>query len=293
MLGLMAAGETGPAVARGAEYLARTQRRGRRVGGAGLYRGRFPARVLPALPRLPAVLPAASRWRGSATCSAATADGWRSVFDGARHRRRPRGRGAHRAPPRRAGRDRRRRARRAPAAAAARLIGARARAACSVSALAGGLDPALAPGALIVPDVILSADGHWPTAPAARGQRSAGSAARCSAAARCSRRRRRSARCSSAPAPPRSIWKAPRWPRRRRATRSRSPRCAPICDPAARSLPRAALAALDGDGRIAPRRVARDRARPSAASWPRCWRWPPTRRARGARCATDQRNRRA
>ena len=31
--------------------------------------------------------------------------------------------------------------------------------------LAGGLHPALRPGALVVPDVVLSQDGHWPTHP--------------------------------------------------------------------------------------------------------------------------------
>ncbi len=60
LLGLMAAGEVDhPAVAQGIEYLRRTQRAGWRVGRGTLHRGRLPARVLPALPRLPAVLPAA------------------------------------------------------------------------------------------------------------------------------------------------------------------------------------------------------------------------------------------
>ena len=60
LLGLMAAGEAAhPAVARGIAYLTATQRDGRRVDRAALHGGRFPARVLPALPRLPAVFSAA------------------------------------------------------------------------------------------------------------------------------------------------------------------------------------------------------------------------------------------
>ena len=59
LLGLMAAGEVDhPAVARGIKLPDRHARRRRHVGRGALHRDRVPARVLPALPRLPEVLPA-------------------------------------------------------------------------------------------------------------------------------------------------------------------------------------------------------------------------------------------
>ena len=60
LLGLMAAGEADdPAVARGMDYLARTQDTDWGMAGEGLHGRGVPARVLPAVRRLPAVLPAA------------------------------------------------------------------------------------------------------------------------------------------------------------------------------------------------------------------------------------------
>ncbi len=59
LLGLMAAGEVDhPAVARGIDYLARTQGADGLLGRGALHRDRFPARVLSALPRLREILPA-------------------------------------------------------------------------------------------------------------------------------------------------------------------------------------------------------------------------------------------
>ena len=59
LLGLMAAGEVDhPAVARGIKYLADNAGRRRLLERAALYRDRFPARVLSALPRLCEVFPA-------------------------------------------------------------------------------------------------------------------------------------------------------------------------------------------------------------------------------------------
>ena len=56
---LMAAGEIEhPAVERGVAYLLATQNAGRRLGRAVVHRGRFPARVLSALSRLPRLFPA-------------------------------------------------------------------------------------------------------------------------------------------------------------------------------------------------------------------------------------------
>ena len=50
------------------------------------------------------------------------------------------------------------------AAACQRLIARGIRSLISFG-LAGGLNPALRPGTLVVPDVVLSKDGHWPTHP--------------------------------------------------------------------------------------------------------------------------------
>lgn len=50
------------------------------------------------------------------------------------------------------------------AAACQRLIARGVRSLISFG-LAGGLNPALRPGTLVVPDVVLSKDGHWPTHP--------------------------------------------------------------------------------------------------------------------------------
>ena len=68
LLGLMAAGEVDhPAVARGIDYLARTQGARRLLGRGALHRDRFPARVLSALPRLPRNSSRSGRWRATAT----------------------------------------------------------------------------------------------------------------------------------------------------------------------------------------------------------------------------------
>ena len=59
LLGLMAAGEVDhPAVERGIAWLRRHPGRGRPVAAGRLHRRRLPARLLPALPRLPGLLPA-------------------------------------------------------------------------------------------------------------------------------------------------------------------------------------------------------------------------------------------
>ena len=59
LLGLMATGDIDhPAVERGIDYLVRTQGQRWLLGRGALHRDRFSARVLPALPRLPEILPA-------------------------------------------------------------------------------------------------------------------------------------------------------------------------------------------------------------------------------------------
>jgi adenosylhomocysteine nucleosidase len=139
-------------------------------------------------------------------------------------------------------------------AAAARLIDGGARALVSFG-LAGGLDPVLAPGALVVPDVVLCPDGHWPTDPAlAAGLGRVGGAlwsagevvvtvaakaalyGRTGAAA-VDLESAAVAEAASRHALPFAVLRA-------------------ICDSAARSLPQAALVALDSEGRIGPWRVA-------------------------------------
>jgi adenosylhomocysteine nucleosidase len=121
--------------------------------------------------------------------------------------------------------------------------------------LAGGLDPSLAPGAVLVPDVILSHDGHWPVDPllaAALGRVGgalwSGGEVLVTAAAKLALH----ARTGAAAVDLESAAVA------RAASRHALPFAAlrAVCDPAGRSLPRAALAALDAQGRIGPWRVA-------------------------------------
>jgi adenosylhomocysteine nucleosidase len=141
------------------------------------------------------------------------------------------------------------------AAATTRLIARGAR--CLLSfGLAGGLDPTLAPGALIVPDVVLSHDGHWPTHPplAAELGRVGGAvfsadSVIATAGAKRALFQRTGAACvdleSGAVAEQAGRYAIPFAVLRA------------VCDPASRSLPQAALEALDPSGRIGPWRVAR------------------------------------
>lgn len=141
------------------------------------------------------------------------------------------------------------------AAATTRLIARGAR--CLLSfGLAGGLDPTLAPGALIVPDVVLSAEGHWPTHPPLAAELGrvggavfSGDSVVTTAGAKRTLFQRTGAACvdleSGAVA--------------EQAARHAIPFAVlrAVCDPASRSLPHAALAALDPNGRISTWRVAR------------------------------------
>ena len=122
--------------------------------------------------------------------------------------------------------------------------------------LAGGLDPALAPGALLVPALVLADDEQWPTDPAlcARlggptpGALFGDGAILATAAAKAALHARTGAVAvdleSAAVA--------------RAAARHGLPFAVlrAVCDPAGRNLPRAALIALDGQGRIGALRVA-------------------------------------
>ena len=122
--------------------------------------------------------------------------------------------------------------------------------------LAGGLDPALVPGALLVPATVLADDGAWPTDPAlcawlggaTPGALFGDGAILDTAAAKAALHARTGAVAvdleSAAVA--------------RAAARHGLPFAAlrAICDPASRTLPRAALIALDTQGRIGPWRVA-------------------------------------
>ena len=140
-------------------------------------------------------------------------------------------------------------------AAASRLIGAGIRSLLSFG-LAGGLDPSLAPGALIVPDVILSADGHFPTHPplaAALGR--VGGAVWSGGAVLPTEAAKRAVYEKTGAAAVDLESAAVAAAAARRAIPFAALRA--ICDPAGRSLPRAALVALDGQGRIGPWRVAR------------------------------------
>ena len=78
LLGLMAAGEATTRPWRAAiAWLQANQGEDGLWGAGALHRRRLPARLLPALPRLPEVLPAVGRWRATATSSAPTARTWR------------------------------------------------------------------------------------------------------------------------------------------------------------------------------------------------------------------------
>ena len=122
--------------------------------------------------------------------------------------------------------------------------------------LAGGLDPALRPGALLVPATVLAEDGRWDADPiltARLGGPTPGAlfgdgAILATAAAKAALHARTGAvavdlesaavaRIAARHGMPFAVLRA-------------------VCDPAGRGLPRAALAALDGQGRIGPLRVA-------------------------------------
>ncbi len=139
------------------------------------------------------------------------------------------------------------------AAAAARLIGQGVRSLVSFG-LAGGLDPTLSPGAIVVPDVILSGDGHWPADPrlaAGLGRVAGALFSGGDVVARAAEKRALHARTGAAAVDLESAAVA------EAAARHAIPFAAlrAICDPASRSLPLAALAALDSEGRIGMRRV--------------------------------------
>jgi len=140
------------------------------------------------------------------------------------------------------------------AAAASRLLARGARRLLSFG-LAGGLDPTLPPGTLLVPDVILSRDGHWPADP-----RLAASLGRVGGAlfsggevvATVGAKRALHVRTGAAAVDLESAAVADA------AGRHAVPFAAlrAICDAANRTLPRAALLALDERGRIGVWRVA-------------------------------------
>ncbi len=140
------------------------------------------------------------------------------------------------------------------AAATTRLIARGARSLLSFG-LAGGLDPTLAPGALIVPDVVISQEGHWPTHPPLAAELGrvggavfSGESVVVTAGAKRALFQRTGAACvdleSGAVAEQAARYAIPFAVLRA------------ICDPAGRSLPQAALAALEANGRIGPWRVA-------------------------------------
>ena len=122
--------------------------------------------------------------------------------------------------------------------------------------LAGGLDPALPPGTLLVPATVLAGDGQWDTDPAlaARlggptpGSLFGNGTILATAAVKAALHARTGAVAvdleSAAVA--------------RAAARHGLPFAVlrAVCDPAGRDLPRAALAALDSEGRIGALRVA-------------------------------------
>jgi adenosylhomocysteine nucleosidase len=139
-------------------------------------------------------------------------------------------------------------------AATARLIAQGVRRLLSFG-LAGGLDPSLAPGTVLVPDVILSHDGHWPVDPLLAailgrvgGALWSGGDVLVTASAKLALH----ARTGAAAVDLESAAVA------RAASRHAVPFATlrAVCDPAGRSLPRAALVALDPQGRIGPWRVA-------------------------------------
>lgn len=147
-------------------------------------------------------------------------------------------------------------------AAAYRLIGRGVRNLVSFG-LAGGLDPSLKPGAIVVPDVILSLDGHWPADPrlaASLGRIGGAVFSGGAVVVTAAEKRALHVRTGAAAVDLESAAVA------EAAGRHALPFAAlrAICDPAARSLPRAALVALDAEGRIGLGRAAR-----AAASRPR------------------------
>ena len=140
-------------------------------------------------------------------------------------------------------------------AASYRLIAKGVR--CLISfGLAGGLDPTLQPGTLLVPDVILSLDGHWPADPRlAAGLGRVGGALFSGGAvvATAAEKLALHARTGAAAVDLESAAVA------QAASRHALPFAAlrAVCDPAGRSLPQTALAALDQNGRIGLWRVAK------------------------------------
>ncbi len=134
------------------------------------------------------------------------------------------------------------------AAACSRLIGKGVRSLISFG-LAGGLHPELRPGALVVPDVVLSQDGHWPTHPplAARlGQVGGAMFSGGAVVATAAEKEALFLRTGAAAVDLESAAVA------EAAGRHALPFAVlrAICDPARRSLPQAALVALDPDGKI-------------------------------------------
>ncbi|RZM35359.1 MAG: hypothetical protein EOP67_12185 [Sphingomonas sp.] len=123
--------------------------------------------------------------------------------------------------------------------------------------LAGGLHPSLRPGAMVVPDVVLSQDGHWPTHPplalrlgTMNGALYSGGIVLATAedketlfgrtgALAVDLESAAVAETAARHALPFAVLRA-------------------VCDPASRSLPRAALVALDPDGRINGKAMVRE-----------------------------------
>ena len=123
--------------------------------------------------------------------------------------------------------------------------------------LAGGLHPGLRPGALVIPDVVLSQDGHWPTHPplAARlGQVGGALFSGGTVVVTAAEKEALFARTGAAAVDLESAAVA------EAAGRHALPFAVlrAICDPASRSLPRAALVALDPDGKISTGAVMRE-----------------------------------
>ena len=134
------------------------------------------------------------------------------------------------------------------AAACLRLIAKGARSLVSLG-LAGGLHPSLRPGALVIPDVVLSADGHWPTHPAlaARFGQVGGamfSGGRVLATAEAKEALYVRTGAAAVDLESAAVAEA--------ASRHALPFAVlrVVCDPANRTLPQAALVALDPNGRI-------------------------------------------
>jgi len=140
-------------------------------------------------------------------------------------------------------------------AATARLIARGVQ--CLLSfGLAGGLEPGLAAGSLVVPDVVISRDGHFPTHPPLAsalgrvgGAVFSGGMVVATVSAKRMLHEQTGAACvdleSAAVAEAAARYAIPFAVLRA------------VCDPAGRSLPGAALVALNGAGRIGPWRVAR------------------------------------